>query len=77
MPRAGVSIPNDSTTQFAFRNTPEHTGIKTRMLRIKDNLGNSILFILKLRLKLKPLHNNSFSKYKKIQLQFDDLVCDN
>jgi hypothetical protein len=47
------------------------------MLRIKDNLGNSILFILNLRLKLKPLHNNSFSKYKKIQLQFDDLVCDN
>jgi hypothetical protein len=46
MPRAGVSIPYDSAAQFDFRNNPEHTGIKTSMLSIKDNLGNSILLIL-------------------------------
>ena len=46
MPRAGVSIPYESTAQLAFRSIPEQTGINTRILSIIiDILGNNIVFI--------------------------------
>jgi hypothetical protein len=56
MPRAGVSIPYESTAQLAFRSIPEQTGINTRILSTIDILGNNIVFIfneLKLVLEIK------------------------
>ena len=45
MPRAGVSIPYESTAQLTFRSIPEQTGINTRILSASDILGNNIVFI--------------------------------
>jgi hypothetical protein len=59
MPRAGVSIPYESTAQLAFRSIPEQTGINTRILSTIDILGNNIVFIfneLKLEIKFKMLN---------------------
>ena len=63
MPRAGVSIPYESTAQLAFRSIPEQTGINTRILSTSDILGNNMAFIfnkLKLKIKLKQMLNISF-----------------
>lgn len=60
MPRAGVSIPFESTAQLAFRSIPEQTGMNTRILSTSDILGNNIVFIfneLKLEIKLKQMLN--------------------
>lgn len=60
MPRAGVSIPYESTAQLAFRSIPEQTGINTRILSTSDILGNNIVFIfneLKYKIKLKQMLN--------------------
>ena len=45
MPRAGVSIPYESTAQLALSSIPEQTGINTRILSASDILGNNIVFI--------------------------------
>jgi hypothetical protein len=64
MPRAGVSIPYESTAQLAFRIIPEQTGINTRILSTSDILGNNMVFIfnkLKLKINLKPILNISLA----------------
>jgi hypothetical protein len=45
MPRAGVSIPYESTAQLAFRSILKQTGINTRILINSDILRNNIVFI--------------------------------
>jgi hypothetical protein len=45
IPRAGVSMPKESSAQLAFKSSPEQTGIKTNILSARDNLGSSIVKI--------------------------------
>ena len=59
MPRAGVSIPYESTAQLALSSIPEQTGMNTRILSASDILGNNNVFIfneLKLEIKFKMLN---------------------
>ena len=46
MPRAGVSIPYESTAQLAFRSIPEQTGINSRILINSDIWGITLYSFL-------------------------------
>jgi hypothetical protein len=45
-PRAGVSIPYDSTTQLDLNSNPQQTGINTNIFNTSDSFGKRIEFII-------------------------------